>query len=103
MPTIRLVSTSTSFAAQPGETILAAALRAGIRFPYSCQAGNCGSCKCRLVSGKVSELEYSEDALSATERIDGYILACRTHVIDEAHIQHLAGSARASDDIDALY
>ncbi len=48
---------------EAGDTILASLLRAGVPFPFSCQAGNCGTCKCELVSGDVLELEYSEHAL----------------------------------------
>ena len=43
-------------------------LRAGVAFSYSCQAGNCGSCKCEYVEGEIYELEYSEHALSEAER-----------------------------------
>ena len=43
--------------AQDGETILDALLRNGVGFPYSCQAGNCGSCKCEWVSGEIFELD----------------------------------------------
>ena len=45
---------------EPGDTILASLLRAGLPFPFSCQAGNCGTCKCELVSGDVHELERSD-------------------------------------------
>ena len=62
---------------QAGDTLLASLLRAGFAFPFSCQAGNCGTCKCEVVSGEVHELEYSEQALSAAERTRGIVLACR--------------------------
>jgi len=59
------------------DTLLTSLLRAGFAFPFSCQNGNCGHCKCELVSGEVHELEYSEHALSAAERSHGIVLACR--------------------------
>ena len=74
---------------QPGETLLASLLRAGIPFAFSCQAGNCGTCKCRLVSGEVVELEYSAQALAAEERAQGVILACRAEVRGDAVVQLL--------------
>ena len=43
---------------EAGDTILSSLLRAGIAFPFSCQPGNCGTCKCELVSGDVLELEH---------------------------------------------
>ncbi|WP_312241670.1 YcbX family protein [Pantoea sp.] len=43
---------------------------AGIRIPYSCRAGLCGSCKMTLVSGEVNALKQS------AVRQDGTILSC---------------------------
>jgi CDP-4-dehydro-6-deoxyglucose reductase/ferredoxin-NAD(P)+ reductase (naphthalene dioxygenase ferredoxin-specific) len=76
--------------AQDGETILDAALRNGVGFAYSCQAGNCGTCKCEYVSGEIFELEYSEHALSAAERSRNVVLACRTQVWSDVHIRRLS-------------
>ena len=74
---------------EAGETILASLLRAGVPFPFSCQAGNCGTCKCELVSGDVLELEHSEHALGADERAKGIILACRTQVWDDTVVRRI--------------
>ncbi len=60
-----------------GETILAAALRAGLPYPHGCRSGNCGACKSELIAGEVEMSPYSEYALSAAERDGGLILACR--------------------------
>ncbi|MFN0300135.1 MAG: 2Fe-2S iron-sulfur cluster-binding protein [Burkholderiales bacterium] len=89
MHQITVVDSNESFPAADGETILAAAHRANIPFPYSCQAGDCGNCKCELVSGQVFELEYSEHALLAEERSLGRILACRTRVLGDTAIRRL--------------
>lgn len=90
MPVIRITDSDEHFTAEDGETILAAAQRAGVPFAYSCQAGNCGSCKCELVDGDVFELEYSEYALTPEERAKGLILACRTQVWGDTAIRRLA-------------
>lgn len=74
---------------EAGDTILASLLRAGVPFPFSCQAGNCGTCKCELVSGDVLELEHSEHALAPEERAKGVILACRTQVWDDTTIRRI--------------
>jgi CDP-4-dehydro-6-deoxyglucose reductase/ferredoxin-NAD(P)+ reductase (naphthalene dioxygenase ferredoxin-specific) len=74
---------------EAGDTILASLLRAGVPFPFSCQAGNCGTCKCELVSGDVLELEHSEHALAAEERAKGIVLACRTQVWDDAVVRRI--------------
>jgi NAD(P)H-flavin reductase/ferredoxin len=60
------------------ETLLAAALNHGLAFPHDCRAGGCGTCKCRLVRGKVRELTDKSYILSAEELRDNYVLACQS-------------------------
>ena len=43
------------FEALPGERVLYAGLRAGIDLPYECATGTCGTCKAKLVSGRVDD------------------------------------------------
>jgi naphthalene 1,2-dioxygenase ferredoxin reductase component len=76
--------------AEVGETLLSAMLRNGVGFSYSCEAGNCGTCKCELVSGDILELEYSEHALSEAERNKGVVLACRAQIWGDTVIRRLA-------------
>jgi len=72
-----------------GETILMSLLQAGVAFPHNCQAGNCGACKCELVEGDTLELPYSEYALSAEERAQNLILACRTQAWGDCTVRLL--------------
>jgi naphthalene 1,2-dioxygenase ferredoxin reductase component len=75
--------------AEQGDTILASLLRAGVDFPHDCQAGNCGTCKCELVSGEITELPYSEFALDTEERARDLILACRSQVWSDCVVRPL--------------
>ena len=59
------------------ETILQAAVREGIDYPYACASGNCGTCVSQLDSGKVSPLPRSDASLSAEQEEAGQTLACR--------------------------
>jgi toluene monooxygenase electron transfer component len=43
------------FDAAAGERVLYAGLRAGVDLPYECATGTCGTCKAKLVSGKVRD------------------------------------------------
>jgi toluene monooxygenase electron transfer component len=43
------------FEADPGEKILYAGLRSRIDLPYECGTGTCGTCKARLVDGRVED------------------------------------------------
>ena len=63
---------------KPKETILQAALEAGIQFPHNCRVGGCASCKCKLIDGEVKELTESSYVLSEQELDEGYILACQS-------------------------
>ena len=64
------------FDVEPGNTLLRAALDAGINLPYGCRNGACGACKGRVVSGKIDRGDYSDDALSEAEVAQGYALFC---------------------------
>jgi ferredoxin-NAD(P)+ reductase (naphthalene dioxygenase ferredoxin-specific) len=86
---VTVADLSQSVPAAEGETVLDALLAHGVGFSYSCQAGNCGTCKCELVSGDVTELEYSEHALSPEERSRGIVLACRSQVWGDVVIRRL--------------
>lgn len=86
---IRIEGIDAAVPAEPGDTILHALLRAGVGFSYSCQAGNCGTCKCELVSGEVFELEYSEHALAESQRARNIVLACRSQVWSDVGIRRL--------------
>lgn len=60
--------------AQPGQTILEAALAAKVSLPFSCTMGGCGACKVRVLDGSADMEEPS--CLSASERAEGYVLSC---------------------------
>jgi ferredoxin-NADP reductase len=59
----------------PGETLLDSARRAGLSPPFSCEAGNCGTCMARLSEG--SATMRVNDALEDDEVEDGYVLTCQ--------------------------
>lgn len=59
---------------RPGQTILEAGLDEGLELPNSCTVGGCGTCRVKLVSGKVSMAE--PNCLDSDERAQGYVLAC---------------------------
>ena len=64
------------FACEADETVLAAAIRAGIGLPYGCKNGACGSCKGKVVAGAVEHKAHQQRALNAEEQASGYALFC---------------------------
>ncbi|BBY14868.1 2Fe-2S iron-sulfur cluster-binding protein [Mycolicibacterium litorale] len=58
-----------------GETLLESARRAGMSPPFSCEAGNCGTCIAKLTEGTASM--RVNDALDDDEVADGYVLTCQ--------------------------
>ncbi|HET9822782.1 MAG TPA: CDP-6-deoxy-delta-3,4-glucoseen reductase [Burkholderiaceae bacterium] len=65
-----------SFDVARDEPILAAAIRAGIGLPYGCRDGACGSCKSRLLEGRVIHGAHQDRTLTAEEEAAGFILTC---------------------------
>ena len=59
---------------KPGESIQQKALQLGLELPNSCQHGECGTCRARLLSGKLKLV--SQTALTEEELKDGYCLTC---------------------------
>jgi ferredoxin-NADP reductase/DMSO/TMAO reductase YedYZ heme-binding membrane subunit len=73
-------------AAVPAEkTVLDAAEELGLSIDYDCRAGICGTCKIRLLSGRVRM--DSEDALTPADRNEGLILACQARCVDEVTVE----------------
>lgn len=58
------------------ETILSAALRQNQPLPYACASGQCGTCKAKLIEGKVEWKITSPPAILENEKDAGYILTC---------------------------
>jgi len=71
------------FFVEGNDSILDAALRAGIPLNFGCSSGSCGLCKARVVSGQVQKIRHHDYQLSEVERIQGYcLLCCHTPVSD---------------------
>lgn len=69
---------------QHNEKLLDAAFRHGIQLPLDCREGVCATCRGRCESGTI-EMEYvDDDALSASDLEQGYMLACQTRLKSSA-------------------
>jgi CDP-4-dehydro-6-deoxyglucose reductase len=74
------------------DSLLEAALRAGLSLDYGCSIGSCGKCKARVVSGQVHRLRHSDYAFTAAEKAAGVVLMCchtaATDLVIEAREAH---------------
>lgn len=73
--TIVLNYTQTTVDHLPQETVLDCARRAGLVPPFSCEAGECGTCMAKIVEGSATML--ANEVLMEGEIADGYILTCQ--------------------------
>jgi len=64
-----------------GENILDAGMHNGMELPYSCKAGVCSTCKCKLVKGEV-DMDITH-GLEQHEIDAGYVLSCQAHPISD--------------------
>ncbi|MFN7989250.1 MAG: 2Fe-2S iron-sulfur cluster-binding protein [Thermoanaerobaculia bacterium] len=70
---LRLARSGLTASVDGATSLLDAAEAAGASIDSMCRAGNCGTCRTRLLSGKVHD---PGTALSAAERENGWILPC---------------------------
>jgi uncharacterized 2Fe-2S/4Fe-4S cluster protein (DUF4445 family) len=71
-----------------GSTILDAARLAGVELVTICGGeGDCGTCKVRVVEGKISDINLNEEnELSAEELRQGFRLACQVEILSDVRI-----------------
>ncbi len=74
--TLTLQPANREFTVDRDEAILPAAMRQGIGLPYGCRDGACGSCKSKLLQGRVIHGAHQLKALSVAEEEAGFILTC---------------------------
>ena len=67
-----------------GSNLLDALNGAGVAVPYSCRAGSCHPCLVRCVGGDVRDSR--PDALSPTQRDQGWRLACQCQVVEDVQV-----------------
>ena len=83
------------FFVEGNDSLLDAAVRAGLAINYGCSNGNCGLCKARVRSGQVKKLRHHDYVLSETEKADGTVLMCCNTAATDCVIEaEEAGSAR---------
>ena len=89
---VELKKSGRTFTVDEDETVLEAAIRQGIQLPYGCKNGACGSCKGKVLEGRIEHGDHSQSALSTLDETAGATLLCCAHpksnvLIDVREIQ----------------
>jgi CDP-4-dehydro-6-deoxyglucose reductase len=93
---VRIEPSGREFSVNENEAVLAAAMRQGLTLPYSCRSGMCGTCKGRVLSGRVDYGGREVTALNEDEKREGKALFCQAHALSDLVIE-VREVARVSD------
>ena len=84
---IQIDGSTKDFPCALGDTLLRAALRAGIGFPYECNVGSCGNCKFELLEGELQSNWSDAPGLSDKDRLKNRWLGCQAQACSNARIK----------------
>jgi ferredoxin-NAD(P)+ reductase (naphthalene dioxygenase ferredoxin-specific) len=74
-----------SLAVKAGDNLLEALQANGVPVSYSCRAGRCGTCRCKVLEGKV--LESGRDAKITNPGEDDHVLACMSVLTENCVVE----------------
>ncbi|MHB1591120.1 MAG: 2Fe-2S iron-sulfur cluster-binding protein [Sulfuricella sp.] len=94
---VKIQPSGHEFFVEGADTLLEAALRAGLALNYGCSNGNCGQCKARVVEGQVMKVRPHDYVLSAADQASGCALMCSNTAVTDVVIE--AGEAQFASDI----
>ena len=70
---------------EPGANLLKALQDAQVPMSYSCMAGRCGTCRCRVVDGEV--MAQGGEQQRPQDGEDGHVLACQTYLTEPCTVE----------------
>ena len=73
---VTLAPSGKAFDCAPGARVLDAGLDAGLNLPHSCRAGNCSTCRARVLEGDVDHGVAHQAYLTSAQRDAGFTLLC---------------------------
>ncbi len=95
---VKVLPSNHEFVVEPGNTVLDAALDAGIVLPYSCRSGTCSTCKGKIIEGQWDAGHAPEQILEKEDLDQGYTLLCQAHPKSDLVVE--ASVVRMSTDIE---
>ena len=98
MAEVKLVNSDVAFTCEEGDTVMRAAVRAGLGFPYECNVGSCGNCRFELVEGSVEHERVDSPAYSERDKQRNRWLGCQAKPHGDCQIK-----VRLSDHYKSTY
>jgi len=92
---VHILPSGHEFFVEGTDSVLEAALRAGLALEYGCSNGNCGQCKARLISGEIKKTRNHDFVISEAEKGMGHMLMCSNTAVTDLVIEaHEAGGVQ---------
>jgi CDP-4-dehydro-6-deoxyglucose reductase len=98
MSVITLLPSRQRFVADPHESVLAAALRAGLNLPHSCKGGHCASCRAHVLSGTCEYPGARPVGITELEASAGEVLLCQARALTDLTVE--AREVRPAPDVE---
>lgn len=80
-----------------GENVLSAALAAGLPLAHSCRAGQCASCKSKLLSGTIVYPDGTPPGITQAEIAKGEVLLCQARPSSDLSVELRRVSVRPAN------
>lgn len=94
---VQIAETDHQFDVEAEESIIDAAMRAGLMLPYSCRSGTCGTCMGEVVEGQFHYPDGLPPAIDADQDADGKALFCQARADSDLVIR--VNEVREAGDI----
>lgn len=99
---VQIAPSGREFFVDGNESVLEAALRAGLSLDYGCSIGSCGKCKARIVSGQVHRTRHSDYSLTAAEKNAGVMLMCCNTAVGDLVLEALEAHSAADMPLQSI-
>jgi CDP-4-dehydro-6-deoxyglucose reductase len=84
---VHVVPSQRDFEARVDEPVLTAALRQHLNLPHSCKGGSCGTCRVRLLSGRIAYPHGRPIGITVAEEGAGHALICQARALEDLVIE----------------
>jgi toluene monooxygenase electron transfer component len=98
MARITIAGTDIAFDCPADDTIMRAALRSGLGFPYQCNVGSCGTCRFELVEGEVEHERVDPPAWNERDKKRSRYMGCQARALTDCTIKVALDPANVSRD-----